>query len=407
MIEIERAAGPIETDDKNDGRWTGLIAVVGLLVALALWSPIVFVMVVAILFFIFMHEVGHFVTARWTGMKATEFFIGFGPRIFSFRRGETEFGLKPILVGAYVKIVGMNDLEEVDPADEPRTYRQATFPRKALVITAGSMMHFVMAIVLFFGYFAFIGEPNIVDETAWTVTTPTVDSAAESAGLVAGDSIIGIDGVPIHDFDDLRETVEARAGKSVDIVIVREGVESTLSADIGTNPSDSSKGFLGVGREYEIVRATQSIPAAAGHAVTELPARAWDSISGLGMFVTDFGGYLDNVFTAPGNQDQIDFETRPISVIGVADVSRQIGAEAVYLLAFFNVFIGVFNLLPLLPLDGGHLAIAIYERVRSRNGERYVADINKLLPITYAVFLMMVVFGLGAIWLDIANPIRL
>ena len=106
--------------------------------------------------------------------------------------------------------------------------------------------------------------------------------------------------------------------------------------------------------------------------------------------------------TQPGS-----LESRPVSVIGAVDVGRQIGVEAIQWLAIFNIFVGVFNLLPLLPLDGGHLAIATYERIRSRRGERYVVDVNKLLPITYAVFLLMVLFGLGAIWLDIANPIRL
>ena len=86
-----------------------------------------------IAFVVFAHELGHFVTARITGMKATEFFLGFGPRLFSFRRGETEFGIRPIIAGAYVKVVGMTNLDEVPPADEPRTYRQQTYPRRLLV----------------------------------------------------------------------------------------------------------------------------------------------------------------------------------------------------------------------------------------------------------------------------------
>ena len=115
---------------------------------------------------IFFHELGHFITAKWTGMKATEFFLGFGPTLWSFRRGETEYGLKLIPAGAYVKIIGMHNLEEVDPADEPRAYRQKTYPRRVLVASAGSVMHFIMATVLFFICFAFIGVP---DENKWYV----------------------------------------------------------------------------------------------------------------------------------------------------------------------------------------------------------------------------------------------
>ena len=125
----------------------GLIAVIGSLVLLGLVSKSMLVVTLVIAFVVFAHELGHFITARITGMKATEFFIGFGPRLFSFRRGETEFGVKPILVGAYVKLVGMTNLDEVDAKDEARTYRQQSYPKRLLVASAGSSMHFLMAFV--------------------------------------------------------------------------------------------------------------------------------------------------------------------------------------------------------------------------------------------------------------------
>jgi membrane-associated protease RseP (regulator of RpoE activity) len=398
---------PVNSGESSRQDLIGLVLVIAVLVGLGLWSFTLLLVVLSIIFFVFMHELGHFATARWTGMKATEFFIGFGPRIFSFRRGETEFGLKPILAGAYVRIIGMNNLDEVDPADEDRTYRKATYPRRVLVITAGSMMHFVMAIVLFFGYYAFVGEQRI---TEWSIDTPSPDSAAEAAGLVAGDQLVSIDGASIVDFDDLIAAVEPRAGETVTILIDRDGQSLAVEATLGERErAGVVTGFLGVGMssDFVVVRDTESIGSAATRSVSEFPDRIGESLSGIGTFATNIGGYVDNVFTAPGNQQDIDLETRPVSVVGVADISSQIGRDAIYLLAMFNVFVGVFNLMPLLPLDGGHLAVATYERIRSRPGRRHEADVNKLLPLTYAVFVVMVLFGMGALWLDIANPIQL
>ncbi|HEY5698935.1 MAG TPA: site-2 protease family protein, partial [Acidimicrobiales bacterium] len=141
--------GPIAADQEPEGDIAGVLGLVGLvgaLVALGLFGgwPILAV-VVSLIVMIFMHELGHYITAKRAGMKVTEFFIGFGPRIWSFQRGETEYGVKAIPAGAYVRIIGMNSLEEVDPADESRTYRQKSYPRRMSVAVAGSAMHFLMA----------------------------------------------------------------------------------------------------------------------------------------------------------------------------------------------------------------------------------------------------------------------
>src|SRR4029078_7861062 len=128
---------------------TGFIAIavlVGLLIAVYVWSTGAFVFVVGLLISIFLHEVGHFITARWTGMKATQFFLFMGPKIWSFRHGETEDGVRMCPVGAFVRIIGMNSLDEVAPEDEARAYRNKSYPRRMLVITAGSLMHLIIAI---------------------------------------------------------------------------------------------------------------------------------------------------------------------------------------------------------------------------------------------------------------------
>ena len=115
---------------------------------------------VGIIVSVFLHETGHFVTARVTGMKATQFFLGFGPRLWSFRRGETEYGVRLLPLGAFVKILGMTRMDEVPIEDEARTYRQQSYPKRMLVITAGSLMHMLIAVVLLFSVFVTKGRPD-------------------------------------------------------------------------------------------------------------------------------------------------------------------------------------------------------------------------------------------------------
>jgi len=148
-------------DDDLVGGVRGLVGVIGvaaLIGVLALFNIWWFVFVVGVLISIFLHELGHFMTSRWTGMKATQFFIGFGPRLWSFRKGETEYGVRALPLGAFVRIIGMNNMDDVPPEDEPRTYRSKSYPRRMLVISAGSLMHMLIAIVLMFTVYAIDGE---------------------------------------------------------------------------------------------------------------------------------------------------------------------------------------------------------------------------------------------------------
>ena len=140
-----------------------------------------FVFVVGILVSVFLHETGHFVTARLTGMKATQFFIGFGPRLWSFRRGETEYGVRVLPLGAFVRIIGMNNMDDVPPADEARTYRQKSYPRRMLVITAGSLMHLLIAIVLLFTVYSIRGE--LVERAGCRDRPSRQSGPADEAGL--------------------------------------------------------------------------------------------------------------------------------------------------------------------------------------------------------------------------------
>ncbi len=138
-----------------------VIVVAGVVVlALAAHAGAILIVVGALIAMVMLHELGHLLTAKWGHMKVTEYFLGFGPRLWSVRRGETEYGIKAIPAGGYVKILGMTSAEEVDPADEPRTYRQRPFHNRLAVGLAGSAMHFVMAFVILFALYAFIGAPQ-------------------------------------------------------------------------------------------------------------------------------------------------------------------------------------------------------------------------------------------------------
>jgi hypothetical protein len=154
-------------EDELAGGWKGLLSMAAIL-ALFAWLAFIniwiFVFVVGVVISIFLHEMGHYLTARWTGMKVTQFFLFFGPRLWSFRRGETEYGVRALPLGAFVRIIGMNRMDEVEPDDESRSYRQASFPSRLLVISAGSIMHILIAIVLLFGVYATQGEITAQDE---------------------------------------------------------------------------------------------------------------------------------------------------------------------------------------------------------------------------------------------------
>ena len=391
----------------------GGVAIVGSLLLLGWVSKAMLAVAMVIAFVVFAHELGHFVTARITGMKATEFFLGFGPRLFSFRRGETEFGIRPIIAGAYVKVVGMTNLDEVPPADEPRTYRQQTYPRRLLVASAGSLMHFLMAVIGLFVLFCFMGEP-VVEEGSWevgTVVNQGIDgerSAAARAGIQPGDRIVYVENESTAEWADLVEAIRNRPGEKVELQILRDGRTLSIETVLDTNPD--GEGLLGIGGRQAILLTKSGPAAAVGKTFSEFGTMVGQSIRGIWVIVTNFGEVVDRIFSPPNDPTANDnLETRPVSLIGAVQIGasdRLSGSERMQLFVAFNVFIGVFNLLPLLPLDGGHVAIATYERIREgSSGRRHLIDTTRLLPFTYAVVAFLAFFGLGAVYLDLANPL--
>ncbi len=190
----------------------------------------VLLMVLAIVVSVFLHEMGHYLVAKWAGMKVTEFFIGFGPRIWSFQRGETEYGLKAIPAGAYVRIIGMHTLEEVDPADEARTYRNKPFAKRLPVVLAGPAMNLLIGLILLVVVFAGFGTPR---PDQWQISRVVEGSAAMQAGVLPGDRLVEFAGQPVGEFSDFSDLVRPVAGSDVELVVERNGELVTLNAPIG------------------------------------------------------------------------------------------------------------------------------------------------------------------------------
>jgi len=386
--------------------------------------------VVAVLVMIMLHEFGHFVAAKKGGMKVTEFFVGFGPRLWSVRKGETEYGVKALPLGGYVKIIGMHNLDRVeDPADEPRTYRQQPFPQRFAVAVAGSTMHFLIALVLFVVINVAVGIPQAALQIGEISRVEGARSPAEEAGFRVGDRIVSVDGQPVDSWDDIPPYIRARPEQNIDFVVERDGTRVTLTA----RPLDMSKvevdgkvasaeprGFIGIGPDIEFAtKGVAGIPLAFEQLVggdfgddpDQVAPGLIENAKALVQVFSPSGlaSYWRNVTgdVTPGSADEGTRFLSPVGLVQIAGAAANTGwLEVLILLIMINLFVGLLNLLPLLPLDGGHVVIAVYEAIRERfqGGRRYYTDVAKLMPITYAVVMVLIFLGVSALYLDIARP---
>ncbi len=405
---------------RRTGAIVRLVLAVAAIAALLFLSGLgdLFIVIVAIVVMVMVHEAGHFATAKWSRMKVTEFFLGFGPRLWSVRVGETEYGVKAIPAGGYVKIPGMTNLEEIDPVEEPRTYRQQPFHKRIIVASAGSFMHFVMAFILAWAALVFVGpqSESRAQIAGFNAFAGQAQNPAQRAGLKVGDVVVGVDGHALKSITQLTSAIQHSPGRPV-VLEVQRG-SRTLSLSVVperrrylVNGREQKSGEIGV--LLGGVNVPESPFGAIGGAGVVIAQTTSNAITGLGHVFSPSGvaNYVHQVVSpsAAARAAKAD-APRPESIIGAVRTAVQ-GAQAgaAYLLEVLialNIFFGILNMLPMLPLDGGHVAIALYERIRTRRGRPfYQADAAKLAPIAYGFIVLLVLLVTSAAYLDITHPV--
>jgi membrane-associated protease RseP (regulator of RpoE activity) len=389
------------------------------------------IFLVALLFSVMLHETGHFVTAKKFGMKVTRYFVGFGPTIWSTQRGETEYGIKALPLGGFVKIIGMHSLDDVDdPADEPRSFRRHPAWQRIIVLCAGSFMHFVLAFLLIFGLALGIGIVNdnttqlgtisqcVAANTAQlntgTCTASDQASPARQAGLRTGDQVTAFNGTPVSNWTQLGNLIrKAPAGSQVTITVKRDGETLNLHATLAT-VSGRSGAYLGIAPTvvFQVaspVRAAQYAGTAFGQVIVG-SAKAVGALPGAlpKLFSKDRGS------TAAGQVSSVVGAAEATGAAVAADVGWQYKVSFVLLLiASLNIFVGVFNMLPLLPLDGGHVAVVVWERIRAwfarlrGRPDPGLVDMAKLLPVSFSIFMVLIFFSIVLVLADIVNPVNI
>jgi membrane-associated protease RseP (regulator of RpoE activity) len=359
----------------------------------------------ALIVVIVIHEAAHFAVAKAFKIKVEEFFVGVGPRLWSTRRGETEYGVKWIPAGGYVKIAGMNPFQPPAEEDLPRTFGAKPIWQRALVIVAGPATHFVLAFIFFAVWLGAIGRPvpnsPIIDGV--TPTLGGVESPAAAEGLRAGDRIVAIDSIQDPTDAQLVAITRSHVGESLDMTIERNGSRFPITV----TPVLSTVAGERVGRIGVLLREARETAGIAGSVTggAKLVGEAMaQTVGGIGrIFGPEGVGRLFKLLFTDAPRRTSD----PASVVGIGRVvgqTAQSGSvwDILYIFALVNVFIGLLNLLPLPPFDGGHLAVLAIEKVRGKT-----IDMRKLVPISAVVAAFFILFTFAVMYLDIAKPINL
>ncbi len=415
-----------------------------------------------------LHEVGHMVPAKKFGIKVTQYFVGFGKTIWSTRRGETEYGVKMFPLGGFIRMVGMLppakrdadgrikgikngffgkliadaralEYESVSAVDESRLFYRKPWWQKVVVMSGGPLTNVVLAVLLLGGVFMGIGikEPTLVVSDVSDCVIPASEGAracvtaparradplspARKAGFQVGDQIRSLNGEQVQGWEEFSAAIRASAGGHIDVVVERGGSPVTLSTNTVVserydldNPDKFVKvGFLGITPDE--VRERQG----PGYVASTM----WDYTQRTGAAMVHMPERMVGVFKAALGLQERDAQS-PMSVVGASRIAGEVASTdtievadrwttLLMLLGVVNLFVALFNFIPLLPLDGGHIAGALFEavrrglaRLRGRPDPGY-ADVAQLLPLAYAAASVLIVMGVVLIWADIVNPITL
>jgi membrane-associated protease RseP (regulator of RpoE activity) len=385
------------------------------------------IFVAALLVSVILHELGHFAAAKSFGMRVTEFFVGFGTTLWSTRKGETEYGVKVLPFGAFVKITGMTTMDQVDPADEPRAMRNKPRWQRAVVMVAGSFMHFALAFVLLIILALAIGQINTNTATVGAVT-PCVaanvkaldqgsckdsrgTAPAKLAGLKPGDTIVAVAGKPAHTWTQVGNVIRAQpAGQPMTVTVQRDGRTLTLHLTPATVPGRKGS-YIGIIQAEVFQR--YSPAGAVSYAGSTFGQILVGSAEAAGRLPSE----VRHLFSHNTKQ-----QGGVTSVVGVAEIAGQATEygggwqytffDLMQIIISVNIFVGAFNLLPLLPLDGGHLFMLGYEQVRAwlarlrGRPDPGAADLQPLVPVSAAVFVVLIGLSVLLIAANLYNPIH-
>ena len=382
-----------------------------------------------------LHEYGHMRSALACGMVVRRFYIGFGPTVFRFHRGGIEYGLKAVPLGGFCDIAGMtihDDLGDVPP--ERAMFNKPAWQR-VVVLLGGIAMNLLLAFVLIYSVAVTVGLPNrnadvtpIVESTGCVAPAQMADGSlaactgpgpAAEAGIIAGDRITAVDGEPVESFQQLRATLMEKPGEDVTLTYERAGsindtvvhlASATLKTAQGEDITVGAAGVVGAAPRNTII--TYNPVTAIGGTADMYAMMMKATVQGLAAFPAKIPGVVQSILGAPRDEES------PMSVVGATRIGGELAERSqwptfVMLLASLNFFLALFNLLPFPPLDGGHIAVVLYEKIRDAIrrlrglAPAGPADYLKLMPVTYAITALLLVLGVVTIAADIVNPIRL
>ncbi|WP_460627275.1 M50 family metallopeptidase [Intrasporangium mesophilum] len=436
--------------------------------------------VVGVAMSIALHEIGHLVPAKKFGVKVTQYMVGFGPTVWSRKRGETEYGIKAIPLGGYVRMIGMlpprpgdepgklrtlstgrfsqmvdqaraDSMEEVQPGDEDRVFYKLSPGKKIIIMLGGPVMNLIIAFVLLTGVITLYGLPQVAPKVGALSTcvpsaVPTVQvpqpkckpgdpvAPAVAAGLKDGDRVTAINGKPVTSWTEVSTAIRDGKGQpmtwqvqrgngQVDLTIAPAVLERATYDDQGNlvvkdgKPVLASMGFAGITPGQELVKTP----------LLQAPAFVWDRTVDTASIIVKIPQKMAGVMQAAFGSGERD-PNGPISVVGVGRIGGEVAAldipadeggnwvkiaQLILLIASLNLALFVFNLIPLLPLDGGHIAGAIWEAIkkgwarwRGRPDPGFV-DVAKGLPIAYGMSIVLITMSVLLIYADIVKPISI